>query len=80
MQTGVRIGYMIFLQVGAMDLTNGLCERAFKLFGALPSWRADGRYTEDSYIPDLIKGDFDSLRDDVRAYYENLVSLFFTRG
>lgn len=28
---------------------------------------------ESRYIPDLIKGDLDSLRLDVRSYYETLV-------
>jgi thiamine pyrophosphokinase len=27
----------------------------------------------DECLPDLIKGDLDSLRDDVRQYYETLV-------
>jgi hypothetical protein len=30
---------------------------------------------ELKWLPDLIKGDLDSLRDDVRAYYESMVSL-----
>jgi thiamine pyrophosphokinase len=28
----------------------------------------------DDYLPDLIKGDLDSVREDVRLYYENRVS------
>jgi hypothetical protein len=28
----------------------------------------------DDYLPDLIKGDLDSVRDDVRRYYEARVS------
>ena len=31
---------------------------------------------ENRYIPDLIKGDLDSLRSDVREYYEAKVRYF----
>ena len=34
----------------------------------------------DDYLPDLIKGDLDSVRDDVRRYYEARVSCFFFLG
>lgn len=44
-----------------------------KLFGRF--MRQPGRPSEvDDYLPDLLKGDLDSVREDVRRYYESRVS------
>lgn len=36
-------------------------------------WDAELDADEDSWLPDLVLGDLDSLRDDVRRYYEDKV-------
>ena len=37
-------------------------------------WRRTEMEEKEDYIPDLVKGDLDSLREDVRRYYETRVS------
>ncbi|THH09650.1 hypothetical protein EW146_g8628 [Bondarzewia mesenterica] len=44
---------------------DGGANRLFDLFSS----REDGEFQRADFIPDLVKGDLDSLRDDVRKYY-----------
>jgi hypothetical protein len=46
------------------------------VFSQMEKMQSPSPRTEiEDYIPDIIKGDLDSLRDDVRRYYETRVSV-----
>jgi len=53
------------------DLLSGTDNRPTSYIARLLGWFLQSQRTEaDEYLPDLIKGDLDSLRGDVRQYYE----------
>lgn len=58
------------------DLLNGTDNRPTSYIARLLGWAPQSQSTEaDKYLPDLLKGDLDSLRGDVRQYYEARVSI-----
>ncbi|KAI9461697.1 thiamine pyrophosphokinase [Lactarius psammicola] len=53
------------------DLLSGADDRPTSYVANPLGWLLQPQSTEaDKYLPDLLKGDLDSLRDDVRQYYE----------
>ncbi|KAH9037870.1 thiamine pyrophosphokinase [Lactarius pseudohatsudake] len=53
------------------DLLNGADDRPTSYVARLLGWFIQSRRTEaDEYLPDLLKGDLDSVRDDVKQFYE----------
>ena len=58
------------------DWLTGWIAGLFRWIVLRPQRRATRSTSEiDDYLPDLIKGDLDSVRDDVRRYYEARVSV-----
>ena len=55
----------------ADGLLTGWIAKLLSRFMQLPRRRAS---EVDDYLPDLVKGDLDSVREDVRRYYETRVS------
>src|SRR6266404_4089868 len=57
------------------DLLSG-AENPTSYISRLLGWILQPRSTEaDNYLPDLLKGDLDSLRGDVRQFYETRVGI-----